>query len=392
MDFGILPPEINSGRMYSGPGPGPMLAAATAWDALSEELELVAGGYDSVIAELVTGWAGPSATAMAAAAKPYATWMHNTAVLAEQTASQAKAAAAAFESAFAMTVPPPVIAANRAQLMALIATNFFGQNTPAIAATEVAYGAMWAQDATAMYIYAGDSAGATTLTSFTPAPETTNPAGSANQTAAAVTGPAAQAVVPASDLVILFGIIPAELAADLFGTFVIDSAGTFVIDPAGILIDDVFATPGGAHDLAGASFPAAAPVSSVSASMGRAAPLAGISVPPSWTAATSDLRVGATAQLAAGARAASAVLASTSGHTLDETATASTAGLAGAAGLGSERERAGTPKAGRTKIRPRARGLETAVGAELRELIELHDEGILTDEEFTEQKRRLLGE
>jgi PPE-repeat protein len=369
-----------------------MLAAATAWDALSEELELVAGGYDSVIAELVTGWAGPSATAMAAAAKPYATWMHNTAVLAEQTASQAKAAAAAFESAFAMTVPPPVIAANRAQLMALIATNFFGQNTPAIAATEVAYGAMWAQDATAMYIYAGDSAGATTLTSFTPAPETTNPAGSANQTAAAVTGPAAQAVVPASDLVILFGIIPAELAADLFGTFVIDSAGTFVIDPAGILIDDVFATPGGAHDLAGASFPAAAPVSSVSASMGRAAPVAGLSVPPSWTAATSDLRVGATAQLAAGARAASAVLASTSGHTLDETATASTAGLAGAAGLGSERERAGTPKAGRTKIRPRARGLETAVGAELRELIELHDEGILTDEEFTEQKRRLLGE
>ncbi|WP_203115967.1 PPE domain-containing protein, partial [Mycobacterium canetti] len=25
MDFGALPPEINSGRMYSGPGSGPML-------------------------------------------------------------------------------------------------------------------------------------------------------------------------------------------------------------------------------------------------------------------------------------------------------------------------------------------------------------------------------
>ena len=31
MDFAILPPEINSGRMYAGPGSGPMLAAAAAW-------------------------------------------------------------------------------------------------------------------------------------------------------------------------------------------------------------------------------------------------------------------------------------------------------------------------------------------------------------------------
>ena len=37
---------------------------------------------------------------------------------------------------FAATVPPPVIAANRALLAMLIATNFLGQNTPAIAATE----------------------------------------------------------------------------------------------------------------------------------------------------------------------------------------------------------------------------------------------------------------
>ena len=31
MDFAILPPEINSGRMYAGPGSGRMLAAAAAW-------------------------------------------------------------------------------------------------------------------------------------------------------------------------------------------------------------------------------------------------------------------------------------------------------------------------------------------------------------------------
>jgi PPE-repeat protein len=32
VDFGALPPEINSGRMYAGPGAGPMMAAATAWN------------------------------------------------------------------------------------------------------------------------------------------------------------------------------------------------------------------------------------------------------------------------------------------------------------------------------------------------------------------------
>jgi hypothetical protein len=32
MDFGALPPEINSGRMYTGPGCGSTLAAAAACD------------------------------------------------------------------------------------------------------------------------------------------------------------------------------------------------------------------------------------------------------------------------------------------------------------------------------------------------------------------------
>ena len=76
---------------------------------------------------------------MAAAATPYVAWMQAAAAQAAQTSAQAYGAAAAYEAAFAMTVPPPVIAANRAQLMALVATNFFGQNTPAIAATEAQY-------------------------------------------------------------------------------------------------------------------------------------------------------------------------------------------------------------------------------------------------------------
>ena len=100
---------------------------------------------------------------MAAAATPYVAWLNASAEEAEQTAAQARAAAGAYQAAFAMTVPPALIAANRAQLTSLIATNIFGQNTPAIAATEAQYGEMWAQDATAMYGYAGNSAAASTV-------------------------------------------------------------------------------------------------------------------------------------------------------------------------------------------------------------------------------------
>ncbi|WP_156664845.1 PPE family protein [Mycobacterium sp. 852002-51057_SCH5723018] len=185
MDFGALPPEINSGRMYVGPGAGPMLTAAAAWDELATELQSTAASYTSTVESLTTGpWSGPSSIAMAAAAAPYVAWMSATGAQAEEAATQAKLAAGAYETAFAATVPPPVIAANRALLMALIATNFLGQNTPAIAATEAQYMEMWAQDAAAMYAYAGSSAAASQLTPFTEPPQTTNAAAAPAQAAA----------------------------------------------------------------------------------------------------------------------------------------------------------------------------------------------------------------
>jgi PPE-repeat protein len=184
-DFGALPPEINSGRMYAGPGAGPMMAAAAGWDGLAAEWDTAARGYGSVIAELTSApWVGPASAAMVAVAAPYVAWMSATAAEAEETAMQARAAAAAYEAAFAMTVPPPVIAANRALLMALIATNFFGQNTAAIAATEAQYAEMWAQDAAAMYGYAASSATASVLSPFLPPPNTVSAEGVAAQAAA----------------------------------------------------------------------------------------------------------------------------------------------------------------------------------------------------------------
>ena len=133
-----------------------MIAAAAAWDGLAAELGSTATGYTSVITELTSSpWLGPASRSMVAAATPYIAWISTAATLAEHAGNQARAAAAAYENTFALTVPPPLIAANRALLFGLIATNFFGQNTAAIAATEAEYGEMWAQDAVAMYGYAG---------------------------------------------------------------------------------------------------------------------------------------------------------------------------------------------------------------------------------------------
>ena len=185
IDYAVLPPEINSARMYSGAGSAPMLAASAAWSQLATEMRSAAASYSSVITNLASGsWQGPASTSMADAAAPYAAWMNTTAAQAEQTATQAQAAANAYESAYSMTVPPTTIAANRTLLASLVANNVLGQNAPSIAATEAQYGEMWAQDAAAMYGYAGSSATATQLTPFSQPAQTTSATGLAAQTTA----------------------------------------------------------------------------------------------------------------------------------------------------------------------------------------------------------------
>src|SRR5277367_5677970 len=176
MDFGIYPPEVNSLRMYTGPGAAPMLTAAQSWQGLAAELHSAASSYQSVISSLTAGpWQGPASASMAAAAATYVTWLNATAAQAEETAAQAKAAAAAYQTAFTSTVPPQIVAANRSQLTTLVATNIFGRNTQAIAANEAQYGEMWAQDSAAMYGYAASSASATSLAPFNPPQPSTNP-------------------------------------------------------------------------------------------------------------------------------------------------------------------------------------------------------------------------
>jgi PPE-repeat protein len=179
MTFATLPPEANSGRMYSGPGAGSMIDAAIIWDGLAAQLHDMAAAYGAVTAKLACAWQGPAAMAITQAAAPYLAWLDATGERAQQTATQAKAAASAYDSAFAAMVPPPVIETNRARRISLASANCLGQTSPAIADIEADYDQMWAHDADAMYAYARASAEASALDQFSSPPSATGPARSA---------------------------------------------------------------------------------------------------------------------------------------------------------------------------------------------------------------------
>ncbi|WP_084247181.1 PPE family protein [Mycobacterium avium] len=324
-DFGALPPEVNSTRMYTGAGAAPMMAAAAAFSNLADELSTTAAATQSAIANL-TGeeWMGPSAAAMVTAVQPYVQWMHTTAGQLQQAAAQAMASAAAYETAFAMTVPPALVAANRAQLAALIASNVLGQNAAAIAATEAQYGEMWAQDAAAMYGYAASSATAGKLSPLT-SPAPTNQPGGLGAQAAAVSGATAtsaqtsglQGTVANVPNVVRTLAAPADppgLTAldNLLGNPVVNNVGNAGFDvvswnvfntivsnilynhtldtaaAAGVAGEVGGAVGGGA--LVGAAAPATAGVGAapVLASMDSAATVGELSTPATWSAPTPE--------------------------------------------------------------------------------------------------------
>ncbi|MDT5253545.1 MAG: hypothetical protein QOE48_871 [Mycobacterium sp.] len=458
MDFGIYPPEINSGRMYAGPGSGPMLAAAQAWGGLADELYTAAGAYQSVVLELASGsWSGPSSVSMTAAAGPYVEWLSATAAQAEETAAQAMAAAAAYDAAFASTVPPPVVAANRSLLMALVATNFFGQNTPAIAATETQYAEMWAQDAVAMYVYAGSSASATSLTPFTAPQQNTNPGATAGQAAAvsqasgtaagnvqstlsgasqalsgATTSAASDPLDTLSNLITVFLSAPTDLATlnviipmdALSGP--VDLPIAYLGTISGARTDDTISGWEGVEGWPGTGvrppeeFPAiitnpgplAASAPTVSAGVGEASAIGPLSVPSNWTVAAPEIRsVAMTSPITSATASAAAPLEVGSANAFNQMGLSGMAGQAMAgppnARDGQDRRKAvtdarlaaripGTATAGDSaadgdgQASPAPRTVVTGVAAAIREIARQRDEGRLSEQEYTEQKKRLL--
>ncbi len=444
MHFAVLPPEVNSGRMYAGPGSGPMLAAATAWDELANELHATAANIEAVVSGL-TGepWQGPSAATAAAAAAPQVDWLNATAEQATQAGAQAKAAATAYESAYAMTVHPSVIAANRSQLTSLVASNLLGQNAAAIASTEVAYGEMWAQDVAAMYGYAGASHAASQVTPFTPPQQTTNQAGPATQNAAvtqaagtsaghvqsALSSGNAMSAVPkalqnltssssaSSGLSDLSGFMNPYNLVSLGSAFLGNGTGLIGVSGAAGFISDTEHKIGepGAKLKAAPEKLEGPPVSrspgratTVSAGMGRASSLGSMSVPQGWSTAAPELRLAALEAPAAGAAPASRPGSGLFSGQMPLFGGAPLMAMSGRGAPDSRGRQSGDTSdaaarqvpAGAVLREPGQSSRKATSGnaAELREitdvlskLAELRANGALTDTEFDEQKQRLLG-
>ncbi len=350
-----------------------------------------------------------------------------------------------------MTVPPPEIAVTRSLLAVLVATNFLGMNTPAIAATEAQYAEMWAQDAAAMYGYAGSAASATALTPFTSPQQNTDPGGTASQAAAVsqaagtsagnaqstVSGASqalSAAAAPAqtdplgtlsnlisvflsapSDLAILFGVIPMDA---LSGP--VDLPIAYLGTVAGERTDDTISGWEGVEGWPGTAevppkgFPAiitnpgpiAESAPTMSASLGQANTIGALSVPSNWTVAAPEIRsVAMVSPITNAAPAAAAPLEAGSASSFNQM------GLAGMAGQGM----AGPPVAdddqdsgkamtharqtprvtgaagdGEPEATPAPRTVVTGVAAAIRDIAKQRDNGRLTEEEYRQQKKRLL--
>ncbi|MCV7198053.1 PPE family protein [Mycobacterium angelicum] len=334
MDFAVLPPEVNSARIFAGAGSGPLFIAAAAWDGLAADLQASASSFASVIAALTSGpWAGPASLSMVAAASPYVGWLDTAAGRAELSAGQARAAATAFEAALTATVHPAVVTANRVSLTSLIATNLLGQNAPAIAATEFDYVEMWAQDVAAMVGYhAGATSAAAALAPFTSPPISLS--GLASQIASQVAGSASAAASKAPGLV--SGLHAAVSALPVQSLMSVAQIGMY---PASMMISPMMSLAQSAHGGTAGLADAAMGLAGVpkfvgdpapalkglgggagavtSAGLGQARTIGAMSVPPTWAGSLP-------------ARMASAVL---SGFNASPTATVQTAVAAGSAGM-----------------------------------------------------------
>lgn len=189
IDFGLLPPEITSALIHSGPGASSLIGAAGGWQELSIELEQAASSYSSALSALAATWRGPSSMAMLQAFEPYLAWLRTTAQQCQEIATSVETVTAAFELTHWTVVHPSVVAANRARLAVLLATNFFGINAPAIAETEAEYNAMWVNNSTAMYRYGATSLSAIRLPQFSSPPPVADPSAVTQATVApAATG------------------------------------------------------------------------------------------------------------------------------------------------------------------------------------------------------------
>lgn len=226
-----LPPEVHSTLLSSGVGAGTLLAAADAWTALSSEYTTAAAELTTILSAVQAGtWEGQTAARYLAAHAPYLAWLMQAGANSASAAAQLQTAAGSYTAALAAMPTVAELAANRATLGVLVATNFFGINAIPIAVTEADYIRMWLQAATTMSVYQAVAAATVAATPQTaPAPSVLEP-GVGEAGSAAFTDPIEEWLSWSEHFSSMYRMLK-QVLADPLGTL-IQVITDFAADPA----------------------------------------------------------------------------------------------------------------------------------------------------------------
>ncbi len=200
-DAAAFTPEINYQLMTSGDLGASLMAAGAAHQSLADMLlaEMIAMGFNTSSTAAVS-WQGPGGQMMSMSAGEFITILEAASLWIQTASQQALEVVSAHQAAVQAMIPSEVAITNRVTQGGLVATNWFGQNTPGINALDAQYAGFWINNAGQRSVYGSVASMALGLLS-TPAPlspSAPNPAGPALGVAQAATQAGAQSGLQAT--------------------------------------------------------------------------------------------------------------------------------------------------------------------------------------------------
>jgi PPE-repeat protein len=162
------PPEVITGRLMSGAGAAPMIAASAEYTAAAAAYEASIDRLVAQLSYLSATWQGEASMAMQRAVIQFIVWMRMLQTQVMLAATRTESQAAAFTEAYTTMAQMFEIVENRVTTQILYWTNFMGFNTIPIGIREGQYQQMWAQDVAVQTNYLAQTMANTTYEPFLP--------------------------------------------------------------------------------------------------------------------------------------------------------------------------------------------------------------------------------